>query len=67
MNLKYWKQFETSGKIEDYLSFVSGERQEMGEESQTGESGHAGVYMGDGYDIEAVPGGGVRQTYQPFN
>ncbi len=23
MNIKYWKRFESSGKIEDYLSFVS--------------------------------------------
>ena len=59
MNLKYWKQFEISGKIEDYLSFISGERQETDERSQAGESNHAGVYMGDGYDIETVPGGGV--------
>lgn len=28
MNLEYWKRFENSGKIEDYLNFVSCERQE---------------------------------------
>ena len=25
--LNYWKQFESSGKVEDYLSFVSHERE----------------------------------------
>lgn len=28
MNMEYWKRFENSGRIEDYLNFVSCERQE---------------------------------------
>ena len=67
MNLKYWKQFETSGKIEDYLAFINsvGQGTERGE--QTKEQGHAGIYMGDGNHTETDPGGGIRQAYQPFD
>lgn len=55
----YWKQFERSGRIEDYLSFVSkaGERKGTG---QVKEEDHAGIYMGYGNHFEAVPGGRVR-------
>lgn len=28
MNMEYWKRFENSGRIEDYLNFISCERQE---------------------------------------
>ena len=66
MNLKYWKQFETSGKIEDYLAFVDSAGQEAKRGEQTGESCDAGVYMGDGDHTEAVSGGGIRQAYKPF-
>ena len=58
----YWKQFESSGKVEDYLSFVSSARQE-----QIKKGNHAGLYMGDGNHTEAEPGGGVRQAYQPLD
>ncbi len=56
---RYWKKFEHSGKIEDYLSLVSDTRIREGD--------YAGTYICDGDHIEAVPGGGIRQTYQPFN
>ena len=62
MEEKYWKQFESSGRIEDYLSFVSNVRQERAREND-----HAGTYNYNGNYSEADPGGGVRQTYQPFD
>lgn len=65
MDERYWKQFENSGKIEDYLSFVSSLRRDGAE--RTGTDEHAGIYMCDGHYTEAVPGGGIRQTYQPFD
>jgi len=55
----YWKKFENSGRIEDYLSFVSSARAREGE--------HAGTYMCNGYYTETEPGGRVRQAYQPFD
>ena len=60
MNLKYWKQFETSGKIEDYLAFVSSVGQEAERVEQAEGNGHAGVYMGDRDHIETDTGWGVR-------
>ena len=39
MNMEYWKRFESSGKIEDYLSFVSGG--ESGENAGQNASGEA--------------------------
>lgn len=30
MDMEYWKRFENSGRIEDYLNFVSCERREGG-------------------------------------
>ena len=67
MNLKYWKQFEASGKIEDYLAFVSSVAQGADRGEQAKEKSHAGVYMGDRDYIEADTSGGVRQAYQPFD
>ena len=68
MNMEYWKRFENSGKIEDYLSFVSGGGQETDEkQNASGEALNAGVYCSDGNNIEAISRGGVRQTYQPFD
>ncbi len=68
MNEKYWKQFENSGKIEDYLTFLACARQENSEtEKQSKEGMNAGIYHSDGNHIEAVSRGGVRQTYQPFD
>lgn len=55
----YWKKFENTGKIEDYLSFVACDRQE-GKPAEV--SDHAGTYFSDGNHIEAVSGGGVRQS-----
>ena len=67
MDLKYWKQFESSGKIEDYLAFVSSVRREAERGEKAKEIGDAGVYMGDGNHTEAESGGRVRQAYQSFN
>lgn len=67
MDLKYWKQFEESGKIEDYLAFVSSTGRETEKKNQAKEGSHAGVYMGDGNYTEADSGGRVRQAYQPFD
>lgn len=46
MNMEYWKRFENSGKIEDYLNFVSCERQERsasGANFERNETGDAGM------------------------
>ena len=68
MEEKYWKQFENSGKVEDYLSFVSNYRQEAtGMMRAAREGGHAGIYTGNRDCFEADPSGGIRQTYQPFD
>lgn len=61
MEERYWKQFASSGKVEDYLSFVSSARQE-----QTKKGNHAGQHMGDGNYTEAEPGGGIRQVNLPL-
>jgi len=65
--LNYWKQFENTGKIEDYLSYKNSYNAVCG--SATGEGAgaegrnenlgqqgarpYAGVRMGNGNDIEA--------------
>ncbi|MDE6640819.1 MAG: hypothetical protein K2K63_09860 [Acetatifactor sp.] len=68
MNMEYWKRFESSGKIEDYLSFVSGgESGENAGQNASGEALNAGIYHSDGNNIETVSRRGVRQTYQPFD
>ena len=64
MNLEYWKQFENSGRIEDYLSFVAYDRQEnMEQKHLAGERTDAGIYMCDRNHIKADSRGGIRQTY----
>ncbi len=64
MNLEYWKQFESSGRIEDYLSFVACARQEDAKgHDGAGEDRDAGIYMCDRDHIEADSRGGIRQTY----
>ena len=65
---KYWKQFESSGKVEDYLSFVSHTRDiGDGEGGQVVQDEHAGTYLRDGNDIETDTHRGVRQTYHPLD
>lgn len=64
--LNYWKQFEHTGKVEDYLSYksyvgmnaakgalkpVEGLHR-MEERGRTGADSHAGIYMGNRNDIE---------------
>lgn len=57
-NINYWKQFESTGKIEDYLAYSS-HRDEAddgtvsGMEGKSKESPYAGIYMCDRNDIEA--------------
>lgn len=63
MEEKYWKQFENSGRIEDYLTFVSGSGRETGDAhmecGQMKEGSHAGIYNDDRNRTEANPGGGI--------
>lgn len=60
MNLEYWKQFENSGRIEDYLSFVAcGRQEDAGERDRAGEHGDAGIYMCDRNYIKADSRGGI--------
>lgn len=64
MKLEYWKQFENSGRIEDYLSFVACERQ--GEKEWKGwlqKQEDAGKNQCNGNYLKADTGGGIRQTY----
>ena len=63
MDLKYWKQFESSGKVEDYLTFAaySTQAREIGTETeQVKEDGHAGTYNGDRNRAESISGGRIR-------
>ena len=60
MNQEYWKQFENSGRIEDYLSFVACDRQEDRErKDRAGEHRDAGIYMRDRDHIKADSRGGI--------
>lgn len=64
MSLEYWKQFENSGRIEDYLSFKACDGQEKTERDiLSGEQTDAGIYMCDRNHIKADSRGGIRQTY----
>ncbi|MGN0400875.1 MAG: hypothetical protein ACI4HQ_01280 [Acetatifactor sp.] len=63
MNMEYWKKFENTGKIEDYLNFVSCEMRKDAQPARTdrylGEGLHAGSYHTDRDNIEAVSRGGI--------
>lgn len=60
--LNYWAQFEHTGKVEDYLSYVSmqdtdsagREKAEDGdtEKDQAGANPYAGIHMGNGNDFK---------------
>ena len=69
MDLKYWKQFEHSGKIEDYLTFKAcgskrdSEWKNAGNDGGAGEDTDAGIYQRNRDRIKADPCGGIRQTY----
>ncbi len=65
-NLNYWKQFENTGKIEDYLNyrccFSDGEGQQRNpvtedtvikDGGKVGENSYAGIHMCNRNDIEA--------------
>ena len=60
--LNYWKQFESTGKIEDYLSYKASDSQRprtvAGCKSDY-EGYHAGVYTGDGNGFETVSHGRI--------
>ncbi len=58
MDEKYWKQFENSGRIEDYLSFVNSTGRDM-PDGQVREDSHAGIYHSDRNCIETDPGRGI--------
>ncbi len=63
MDLKYWKQFESSGKIEDYLMFAAYSTQARDIETearQVKEDSHAGTYNGDRNRAESISGGRIR-------
>ena len=63
--MDYWKRFEQSGRIQDYLDFATARAVDL--QNETGESIHAGQSVFDRNHIEAVSRGGIRQTYQPFD
>lgn len=61
--INYWKQFEHTGKVEDYLSYVSGReytssqitKEDNGPEGQrqgTGVNPYAGIHIRDGNRVE---------------
>lgn len=60
--LNYWKQFETTGKIEDYLTYKTKDSQ--GPREVTGcksdyEGDYAGIHTGDGNDFKTVSHGRI--------
>ena len=58
---KYWKQFENSGKVEDYLSFLAREHREESKPAvRVGDD--AGAYLCNGNHIETDSGRGIRQS-----
>ncbi len=55
--INYWKQFETTGKVEDYLSYASNREVvsgtvTAGTDAEEGVKPYAGVCMGDGNCIK---------------
>lgn len=62
MDLKYWKQFESSGKIEDYLMFAAYNTQARTMETETKQvkkEDHAGTYNSDRNRAEGISGGRI--------
>lgn len=61
MDLKYWKQFENSGRIQDYLIFAACCTQERDRESRRlEEDGNAGTHIGDRDRTKDFSGGRIR-------
>ena len=61
MDLKYWKQFESSGKIEDYLNFAARSGRAQREKAEQVErDSHAGAYICDRNCTEGFSGGRIR-------
>ena len=52
--LNYWEQFAHTGRVEDYLSYVSNsqERQETSAGGDKGVNPYAGIHMCNRNDIE---------------
>lgn len=60
--LNYWTQFEHTGKVEDYLSYVSAQSPDRearetketgnGEKDQAGANPYAGIHMGNRNDFK---------------
>lgn len=60
-SLNYWQQFTHTGKVDDYLAYVS---QEKKKQKDTGTKDretvdHAGLYMCNRNDTEADSGRGI--------
>lgn len=59
-SLNYWKQFEHTGRVEDYLSYVSGmsvaegtaAMEKRDETGKAGANSYAGIHMGYRNDIK---------------
>lgn len=60
--LNYWKQFEHTGRVEDYLSYIAGVNgskesentcmPEKDKQDKVGVNPYAGIHMGNRNDIE---------------
>lgn len=53
----YWQQFESTGRVEDYLSYRGRSAEDLRKlpehkQTQTGESPHAGIYKCNGNRTE---------------
>lgn len=63
--MNYWKQFESTGKIEDYLSYKTNDSQRsVTDKGNAGcksdyEGYYAGIHTGDRNDFETVPHGRI--------
>ncbi len=60
--LNYWKQFEETGKIEDYLSYKACDSQRLLTDAgckSDYEGSYAGIHTSDGDDFETVSHGRI--------
>ncbi len=57
----YWKEFEHSGKVEDYLNYRSCLKEDGDSEKMQGEEkNHAGLFLRDRNHTEDDSGGRIR-------
>ena len=56
-DVNYWKQFENTGRIEDYLSYCRNStpalKEQQKRKEQTGVNSHAGIHQCNRNNIEA--------------